>query len=101
MKRPLWVKIVHGLILLNFITGMAYAGFVVFVILAPEGGGGPLWGRAAEVPMELLAKRRLYALEFWVAFSGFAIYLALTELVPRMRASSPATGGSPSTEEAE
>lgn len=98
MKRPLWVKIVHGLILLNFITGMAYAGFVVFVILAPEGGGGPLWGRAAEVPMELLAKRRLYALEFWVAFSGFAIYLALTELLPRMRVN-PAAGGSPSAEE--
>ncbi|MBO6935895.1 MAG: hypothetical protein JJ863_13005 [Deltaproteobacteria bacterium] len=97
MKRPLWVTIVHGLILLNFISGMAYAGFVLFVILAPEGGGGPLWGRAAEVPMELLAKRRLYALEFWVAFSGFAIYLALTELLPRMRAN-PAAGGSPSTE---
>lgn len=100
MKRPLWVKVVHGLILLNFITGMAYAGFVVFVILAPEGGGGPLWGRAAEVPMELLAKRRLYALEFWVAFSGFAIYLALTELLPRMR-TNPAAGGSSTTEEAE
>ncbi len=100
MKRPLWVKIVHGLILANFVSGMAYAGFVLFVILAPEGGGGPLWGRAAEVPMELLAKRRLYALEFWVAFSGFAIYLALTELLPRTRAN-PATGGSPSTEEDE
>lgn len=99
MKRPLWVKIVHGLILVNFLTGMAYAGFVVFVILAPEGGGGPLWGRAAEVPMELLAKRRLYALEFWVAFSGFAIYLALTELLPRMRVSPPAADP-PSTEEA-
>jgi len=100
MKRPLWVTFVHGLILLNFVSGMAYAGFVLFVVLAPEGGGGPLWDRAAEVPMELLAKRRLYALEFWVAFSGFAIYLALTELLPRMRVHSPATGGSPSTEEA-
>ncbi len=51
--------------------------------------------------MELLAKRRLYALEFWVAFSGFAIYLALTELLPRMRVSPPAAGEPPSTEKAE
>jgi len=100
VKRPLWVTIAHGLILANFVSGMAYAGFVLFVVLAPEGAGGPLWGRAAEVPMELLAKRRLYALEFWVAFSGFAIYLALTELLPRMRANST-TGGSSNSQEAE
>lgn len=93
MKRPLWVSIVHGLILVNFTTGMAYAAFIVFVVLAPEDGGGPLWSRAAEVPMELMAKRRLYALEFWVAFAGFAVYLALTEIVPRMRTEPDRTQG--------
>jgi len=85
VRRPLWVNVVHGLVLLNFLTGMGYAAYVLFVVLAPEGGGGPLWSRAAEVPMELMARRRLYALEFWVAFAGFAVYLALTEIVPRMR----------------
>ena len=70
MRRPLWVNVVHGLVLLNFLTGMGYAAYVLFVVLAPEGGGGPLWSRAAEVPMELMARRRLYALEFWVAFAG-------------------------------
>lgn len=43
-------------------------------------GGITLSDNAAIVDMDLMTKRRLYAIEFWVAFSGFAIYLAITEL---------------------
>jgi hypothetical protein len=43
-------------------------------------GGITLSDNAAIVDIDLMTKRRLYAIEFWVAFSGFAIYLAITEL---------------------
>jgi hypothetical protein len=38
---------------------------------------GPLLGRANDIPFELLASRRLYAIETWIAITGLAIYLAI------------------------
>ena len=35
---------------------------------------------------ELMVTRRLYAIEFWIATAGLAIYLALTEIGPRFKA---------------
>ena len=59
---------------------------MVFNILRPEGGaGGPLFERALEIPHEQMVTRRLYAMEFWIAAAGLAIYLALTEIGPRLK----------------
>jgi hypothetical protein len=38
---------------------------------------------ALETPIEVIMKRRLYAIETWLAIGGLAIYLAVTELLPR------------------
>ena len=38
------------------------------------------------LPFEMMTTRRLYATEFWIAMGGLAIYLALTEIGPRLRA---------------
>ena len=75
----------HWLIILNFIVEILYASYMVFVVVAPA-EGGPLGARAMEIPFEMMTTRRLYATEFWIATGGLSIYLALTEIGPRLRA---------------
>ena len=88
-ERPLrsiiWLGI-HWLIILHFLGEIIYAGYMVFAVLQPDGHSGPLMGQATQIPFELMVTRRLYALECWVATAGLAIYLAITEVAPRMRA---------------
>jgi hypothetical protein len=75
----------HAFIIVWFAAEVFYAGYMVFVVLAPEGAvGRPLWGRAQEVPFEDMVTRRLYAIECWLATAGLAVYLAVTEMAPRL-----------------
>jgi hypothetical protein len=60
-----------------------YCWFQVLVVLAPAGPPLPLFFAAREVPFELVVERRLYALEGWLAMVGLALYLAVTEVLPR------------------
>ncbi len=73
-------KGIHYLIIFLFVSELIYLAYVIFVVLQPDVGGITLSDNAAIIDMDLMTKRRLYAIEFWVAFSGFAIYLAITEL---------------------
>lgn len=73
-------KGIHYLIVLLFLSELIYLSYVIFIVLRPEMGGVTLSDNAAIIDMDLMTKRRLYAIEFWIAFSGFAIYLAITEL---------------------
>lgn len=75
----------HWVIILHFVFEILYGGYMVFSVLRPPGISGPLMSRATEIPFELMATRRLYAIEVWVATAGLAIYLALTEIGPRLR----------------
>ena len=70
--------VIHVAIILNFAVEIFYASYVLFVVLAPEGGGGPLWAKAAEVDMDLMMRRRLYATEAWIAIAGMSVYLAIS-----------------------
>lgn len=79
--HPLW-WLIHIAIIANFLIEMVYAAYLIFVVVAPP-GGGPLGARAADFPFEKMVTRRLYAMEFWQACSGLAIYLAITEVAPR------------------
>ena len=76
---------VHYIIIVHFLIEIAYAGYMVFTVLAPESGGGPLFEKALEMPFEQMVTRRLYAIECWIATAGLAIYLAITEIAPRLR----------------
>lgn len=76
---------VRGFIIINFLVEIVYASWIVFVVLAPEGSSGPLFGAAATLPFELVHKRRMYAHETWLAIGGLAVYLALTEIGPRLK----------------
>ncbi|NHJ49292.1 MAG: hypothetical protein FK733_16000 [Asgard group archaeon] len=76
-KKILW-QIVHWIIIISFILEIIYGMVQTFFILVPEGMlPGPLLGRAADIPFELLVSRRLYAIETWIAIAGLAIYLAI------------------------
>lgn len=54
---------------------------MVFFVVG--GSRWPLMARATETPIEIILKRRLYAIEVWIAVAGLVIYLALTEFLPR------------------
>jgi len=79
------LRVLHWVIILNFVVQMGYAAYMVFVVFAPEGVSGPLYEVARSVPFEDMVTRRLYAIEFWIATVGLSIYLAITEIAPRLR----------------
>lgn len=84
--KRIGLLVVHWAIIVNFVFEIAYAGYMIFSVLKPAGQSGPLFEKALEIPHELMVTRRLYAIEFWIAMAGLAIYLALTEIGPRLRA---------------
>ena len=79
MKR-IW-KVIHSLVIINFIVEISYSFFMVFFVIG--GGKFPLLRRAVETPMEVILKRRLYAIEAWLAVGGLVLYIAVTEILPR------------------
>ena len=82
-RIPLARRILHVVLLANFATNTFYCMYQLFVVLAPDGHIGPLWGAAASLPVDLVVKRRLYAIEFWLTIGAASIYLAITEWLPR------------------
>lgn len=83
---PWWAKAFHVFVIFNLLAQMAYASWQVFVVMQPPGVVGPMFGAAQALPFEDMIVRRMYALEGWIAFGILAVYVALTELVPRIRA---------------
>lgn len=80
----LW-PLLHYIIILHFLAEILYCAYMVFSVLQPDGGSGPLMDRALTMPFEHMVTRRLYAIECWIATGALAIYLAITEFVPRHR----------------
>ena len=80
--RSKLLRILHGVIIINFLAEIMYGIYMVFFALG--GSHWPLMASAVDTPIEIILKRRLYAIETWIAISGFAIYLALTEFLPRI-----------------
>lgn len=86
----------HWIIIINFVIQIFYASYMVFMVLRPKGVSGPLWGAAmklVEQQPNLMLTRRAYATETWLAIGGLAIYLAITEIGPRMWGVAPSPEG--------
>lgn len=81
---PVWVRLLHGTLILCMAGEVAYAAFQVFFVLQPAGVVGPMLTAARDAPHELMVVRRLYAIEAWIALVGLALYLGITELLPRL-----------------
>lgn len=80
MSKQKLIKAFHYIIIANFVFEILYCGYMVFAVLKMDGAGpGPLFETVKVMDHELFMKRRLYAIEFWIAFGGFAIYMALTD----------------------
>ncbi|MDY6867946.1 MAG: hypothetical protein SVT56_08580 [Chloroflexota bacterium] len=75
-----WRKVLHWIIITNFIIEIGYGLYMVFFVVG--GGRWPLMAKATQTPIEVILKRRLYAIEAWIAIAGLAVYLALTEFLP-------------------
>lgn len=75
-----WLRVLHWLIIVNFVIEIGYGLYMVFY--AVGGSRWPLMARAIETPIEVILKRRLYAIEAWIAIAGLAVYLALTVFLP-------------------
>jgi hypothetical protein len=78
--QKLW-RSLHFFIIFNFIFEIAYSFYMVFY--AVGGGKWPLMAKAENTPVEVILKRRLYAIESWIAIVGLASYLGLTEFLPQ------------------
>lgn len=74
----------HFFIIANFLVEICYATYMVFVVFGVE-GNGPLYAKAKEITFEHMMIRRAYATETWLAVAGLCIYLALTEIGPRLK----------------
>lgn len=81
---PTLLRLLHWLIISNLLIQIAYAGYMVFFEIVPDGSSGPLMGAAKTFPFEQMVTRRLYAIECWIAIVGLSLYLGLTEIFPRL-----------------
>jgi hypothetical protein len=75
-----WRRILHRFIIINFLAEIFYGFYMVFFVVG--GSKWPLMRRAVDTPMNIILRRRLYALESWVAMAGISIYLGITEILP-------------------
>lgn len=81
----IFFKLIHWGIIVNFIIQVVYATYMIFFVVRPPGLSGPLGSRVLDLDFELVVIRRMYAIEFWIAFAGLALYLAITEIYPRTK----------------
>lgn len=80
MKKIERWKVFHWILIFVFVVQIAYGYYMVFFVGGPT---LPLFGRVAGMSTEDIVQRRLYSIETWLAILGLALYLAITEVVPR------------------
>ena len=76
-----WLRVIHWIIILNFLAEIIYGSYMTFFVVG--GAHWPLFARAVDSPVEVILKRRLYAVETWLATVGLSLYLAITLFLPR------------------
>ncbi len=81
----IFLRFIHWAIILNFVCQVIYAAYMVFFVVKPPGLTGPLGSKVLDLDFEFIVTRRLYAIEFWIAFVGLSLYLAITEIYPRTK----------------
>lgn len=78
-----FIRSIHWVIIINFAAQIIYGGYMVFIVMKPEGITGPLWAAAQQMPHEFMMVRRAYAHETWLAIIGLSLYVGITEVLPR------------------
>ncbi len=84
-RLPSVLRVLHWVIIVNFVINVLYGAYQVFFVITPASGQvGPLFGAAQAMPHELIMLRRAYATEVWISIVGLCLYLAITEYLPRL-----------------
>jgi len=84
-RLPKGLRILHWVIIVNFLINIIYGTYQIFFVLRPEGAGfGPLGDAAKTMDPNMMMARRLYASEVWITIVGLCLYLALTLYLPRL-----------------
>ncbi|MHA1147877.1 MAG: hypothetical protein ACTSR8_06490 [Promethearchaeota archaeon] len=84
-KEKTILLIIHWFIIINFILQILNGVYQVSFVYTIEGHTWPLLGTSSELDYETMMIRRAYAIETWIAITGLSIYLAITEIYPRMK----------------
>lgn len=71
------VCVIHAIVIVNFVLGIAYSCYQIFYVLQPAEIAGPLGVNALKIDSNVFFARRAYAIEAWVAISGFSVYIAI------------------------
>jgi len=79
------VLLVHWFIIINFIFQILNGAYQISFVYTVEGYTWPLLDASASLDYETMMIRRAYAIETWIAISALCIYLAITEINPRMK----------------
>ncbi len=79
------VLIIHWFIIINFILQILNGAYQVSFVYTVKGHSFPLLGASSELSYENMMIRRAYAIETWIAITGLSIYLAITEINPRLK----------------
>jgi hypothetical protein len=80
VKGRYW-KLLHWFLIITLLAQGLYGFYMVFFVIG--GSKWPLFAKAVNTPVEVILKRRLYAIETWVALGALSIYLAITEILPK------------------
>jgi hypothetical protein len=80
VKGRYW-KILHWFLIIILLAEGLYGFYMVFFVIG--GSKWPLFAKAVDTPVEVILKRRLYAIETWIALGALTVYLAITEILPR------------------
>lgn len=84
-KEKFILLIFHWFIIIWFLLTILNGAYQVSFVYTVEGQTWPLLGSSASLDYEIMMIRRAYAIETWLATTGLTIYLALTEIRPRMK----------------
>lgn len=83
-KVPPFKRAIDVAIQVFFMIGFLYAAYQLFFVFKNPIGGLVLFGDASGIDHQLLVVRRLYALEFWLIFIGYMIYIAAKDKILRL-----------------
>ena len=76
------IKIILDILVQIFIIVSAlYAAFQLFFVFGNDGGSLVLFDAATSISFEKLVARRLYALEFWLIFALYILYLGFRKRI--------------------
>ena len=81
MTKLFFKRVIDILIQLFIVTGFLYDTFELFFVFGNSGGSIVLFNQAKTISIELLVSRRLYAIEFWIVFTCYIVYLGLRERI--------------------